>query len=573
MKKNNQNNNTISQLICIIIIFLLTLSIFAYTVEIRKPWFGVLSDGANEHTPGHHQWLSGSVIKFAKNWYFEGPLSLKFAMLENPNSVEFQNLQSREFYASYPPGCIIPIYLISKLRNHPPTPSLVMKYNLLNHFLIALFLGLIIFFFCRQIGYGCLISTILSFVTILLELLLPAPLYWHQNVFFSDQAVILPFVLYIFLEIFKDNSSNKTKWSILSIIQSIVFTYGIMTDWLFVFVALVVYLKRLLNNELGEKVSSTIMTSIKYWIPALIVFILFGLQLYLYDAYPDLISRFLLRGPLNKGDTANFFDVFWKWYIKSEYGKVSIYLIWASLFVFALSGFYIVLRKLQKKSIDKEYTKAVCLIGMFILPCFMQVYFLRNHSYVHDFSTLKFSVVLATVPFVLIPVLVSMFFKPNQTMHATVMMLLKKKTVPAPLIIIGILLTVGLYLNHVHPKYKKLFPSPNKNYEVLGNFIAENTSYRDIVFSPNFEILINPPQLLSYTMKRIYKVSSVTEIMDKVSIINDDFNVVIFLHSLEGIQNFPEIEKIISIAEQTYHQESFYLFKINREKFLTVFNT
>jgi len=71
----------IKALICIFLLLGLTFVCFMYTVEIRSPWFGELSDD-------RHQWLSGSTLKFSKNWYGEGPLNLGFTMLDEPASIE-----------------------------------------------------------------------------------------------------------------------------------------------------------------------------------------------------------------------------------------------------------------------------------------------------------------------------------------------------------------------------------------------------------------------------------------------------------------------------------------------------
>jgi hypothetical protein len=153
MKINKPKNETIKNIICAFLLFIIAIGIFKYTVRIREPWFGTLSLRL-------HQRASGSTLKFSKNWYREGLLDLKFGMIENPKSVEFPTLLSREPYTSYPPGAILPIYIISKLRRHEPTPSLLMKYNLLNHLFIAFFLSLIIFFFLVQLKFGYLNSFI-----------------------------------------------------------------------------------------------------------------------------------------------------------------------------------------------------------------------------------------------------------------------------------------------------------------------------------------------------------------------------------------------------------------------------
>ena len=43
---------------------------------------------------------------------------------------------------------------------------------------------------------------------------------------------------------------------------------------------------------------------------------------------------------------------------------------------------------------------------MLLVPCIIQVMVFSNHSIVHDFSMLKFSVPLATIPFVLLPIMI-----------------------------------------------------------------------------------------------------------------------------------------------------------------------
>ncbi len=87
---------------CIVLLLIITSIVFTYTVEIRELWFGGLSDG-------RHQRLTGSTLKFSEYWYQEGPVNLKSAMLENPRSIEFPALSSRDPYTSYPPGVVLPI--------------------------------------------------------------------------------------------------------------------------------------------------------------------------------------------------------------------------------------------------------------------------------------------------------------------------------------------------------------------------------------------------------------------------------------------------------------------------------
>src|SRR5262249_38953297 len=85
-----------------------------------------------------HEWLTGSAVKFTRNWYREGAWTLRFAMLENPRSIEFPDVASRQAYVSYPVGCLLPISLVSWVLHREPSPALVMSVNLVGQLVGAL---------------------------------------------------------------------------------------------------------------------------------------------------------------------------------------------------------------------------------------------------------------------------------------------------------------------------------------------------------------------------------------------------------------------------------------------------
>lgn len=552
-------------------LFAVTIGIFQYTVRIRKPWFGTLS-------ADHHQGNSVRQLLFSKNWYREGPLNLKFGMIRNPKSIEFPTLSSRRPYISYPPGAILPIYLLSKLRGREPDAFLLMKYNLLNHFLITFFLSLTIFFFLLQLKIGYLNSFIFSIVPISLELLLPAPLYWHQNVFFTDQAVILPFVFFIFFEIIRGNIKNRKVSTITNFLQSLVFFYGILTDWLFVFIALTVYIKRIFNGEIKRDFNSFIKISVKYWFPALLALSLFTVQLYSFHAFSYSVRRFLFRTGLSIQGTkyiVNFYDQFWKGHIAEGYGKVAIGLLWGSLFLFVLSFIYIGFQHFRRKQINEETKKTLSLISILLIPCFLYTYFFRNNVYIHDFSALKFSIPLATVPFILIPALIFSFFKIELTNlfldGVKISYKNRRKDIEfkLPVITLCIVMLVSVYLKNEHARFKSFFPEPNKSFEEIREFISLNTQYEDVIFSPNFQMLIrNPQQLCSYSMKRVYKADSIFDIYSKVKKIDETFKINIFsIGKLVNNNNYG-IKQLILIAYDIKHVDDLYLYKIKKKDFI-----
>ena len=75
---------------------------------------------------------------------------------------------------------------------------------------------------------------------------------------------------------------------------------------------------------------------------------------------------------------------------------------------------------------------------------------------------------------------------------------------------------VSSYVIYENPNYKSFFPGINNNFKIIGDSIAKNTGYNDIIFSPDFEIPENPPQQLAYSMKRVYKVNSPQALENKI---------------------------------------------------------
>jgi hypothetical protein len=572
-----RGRRAISILVAVFLLFTFTCTVFSYTLEARRPWFGKLS-------PEHHQWLTGSTVKFAKNWWREGALKLKFTMFENPASAEFPTLDSRDAYISYPPGTIIPIYIAARLTGREPGPSLVMSYNLLNHFLIALFLGLIVLVILLDVGFGVPCSLVFALIPITLELLMPAPLYWHQNVFFSDQAVMLPIVLFLFLEALRDSSPggkaplNGYARRSVSTLQVLVFFYGVLTDWLFLFIAAAVFIKRVLCGEYGKRVKGLLVRTLLFWLPASAALAVFALQLSFF--HYDIVGKFLFRSgmsPEGSSYAAGFFRTFWNGHVAEGYGRPAVYLLWFSCGVCVL----LLLRSLygyfSKRGKDEHSRKIIYMAAVFTLPFFVQVYAFRNHATIHDFSALKFSLTLAVVPFVLLPCALLLYLDKvvgarGRERTETGGRRSRRRNEKSParqtrvLAAVTLLVVVAVYAGSEFPRHREFFPEPGDYATEI--FIAGNVSYEDVVFSAQYEIPANPPQQLSYSMKRVYKVESVDEIYEKVKDIEEDY--VVDVLAFAGFQDTcgPEMRGLLDSAEQCMTEGNIFLYKVSRETFL-----
>ena len=303
-----------------------------------------------------------------------------------------------------------------------PSPDLVMGYNLLNHFFVALFLCMMIFFFLRQqLRLDLINSFLFSIIPLLLELMLPGTLYWFQNVFFTDQAVIFPFVLYVFLEVIKDGirmetTKNSRILTSLNIIQNIVIFYGFLTDWLFIFIALTIYIKRLIDGEIffsqkmfwNKNIYYFLKGSLKYWFAPLLAVFLYVLQIFILGTMGQTESKALLRTAIsNSGiEYNNNGLILFLSYISNAYGLVAVVFITISLVFFLLMFIYLIFGRFKRHKNLYKIKKTMYLYGMLLVPCIIQVMVFSNHSIVHDFSVLKFSVPLATIPFVLLPIMI-----------------------------------------------------------------------------------------------------------------------------------------------------------------------
>lgn len=557
-------------LIYVLLLIIITAAVFSITVIARKPYFGYLSLDS-------HQWLTGSTVKFLKNWWNEGAINLKFVMLENPKSIEFPDINSRTIYASYPPGTLLPIYLICKIINIEPNADLVMGYNLSNHFLIAIFLSLTCFIFLRKIKLSHFYSFLFSIIPILIELLLPGPLYWHQNVFFSDQAVILPFALLVFSEVLKDNISNKKIVLIIKIFQGILIFFGILTDWLFVFITIILYFKRIFNKELGKNIKEFLKGSFFFWLPVLISIILYAAQITYFKMWPKVLEMFLFRSAISENGkqyVLNFFKRFWFLWSKGQYGIIGVILLWITILILIASIILLTYKAIKHRKNEDIVIKFTNLSAILIIPCLIQIYLFRNHSFIHSFSALKLSLALSLLPLAIIPgIILSLLANKNINSNNRINPVNQNNKTKIIVTKILIIIFLSFSIFYVVKDYKIANPSPEKSFKTYGEFISANSSYEDVFFSNNYEVPDNPPEKLSFSMKRVYKILSVLDIYPKIKNIKGEPNIVLFVPNVK--EDYLSYDLKVAI-EKSYSQiinNNMGIFKIKKSDFLKIYAT
>lgn len=128
-----------SRVITGIVLFMFVTVMFAVSVNMRKEYKDYVS-------LDHHQHLTATSVAFTNNWLDDGIFHDHFAMMANPDSVEFSTLKDRSFYDSYPSGCIIPLYVLAKLSGTKEiTFGFVQRWNLFNQYAVTLLLAFTVY--------------------------------------------------------------------------------------------------------------------------------------------------------------------------------------------------------------------------------------------------------------------------------------------------------------------------------------------------------------------------------------------------------------------------------------------
>jgi len=503
--------------ISVLVLVAIIAAAWVFSVKQRSPWIGRVSYF-------YQSWQPCLAVTFVANWIDETPSELYFGLFLNPPSIEFADLQSRESYASYPPGAFIPIYLQSFVTGERTTLTLVMRYNLLNHLLIAITLSLIALGILTRFGYGTLLIIVMAAVPGILHLFLPGPRFWYQNVFFTDQAVIFPLTLLVLLELLWDQG-NRRRW--LSWCIWLVIFYGVFTDWLFVFVALVLFVKRWVSEQRVESILKRAWKSAAVLLPVVVAVAAFVVQLLLIGSLGKMVSRFLMRAALSKEGAdliANIDIRSLYWYFRNGYRNdgLIIFVLGAAVLISILV--YYALRQKRRLQLRWEVRLLLTPASLFFFPCVLYSLVFFNHALAHDFSMAKFAPFIVLVCFVILPLLIVEFLRDFFNGRG-VDRVNEASENDAPGIdarVIRVLVALLVFTSAVYYFYN-FYPYrdfmlrtyvppdslPGRDY---AEFIGRTTTYEDVVFSPDFEIPAGPMQLLALSRKRVYRVDSSREI-------------------------------------------------------------
>lgn len=543
-----------ASLLQVLALFVVLITVFSHTVGERRAASGVLSYG-------HHEWLTAHALKFERIWWREGALKLDLLMMEVPEDIEHPSLSQRQIYPSYPPGAALAHYVVAKVSGVEPTVASLMDFNRALHLFIASCLSIVTWLWLRKDVWW--LRLLLAAVPGISYLLLPGPMFWQQNVYFTDTAAIGPFAL--LLVALAVGLSGHRSWSELMLCGALF--WGFMTDWFFVSVALVLVAARFVAVMIsGPEEVGRLRHFLRQLAPVVVSFgIAFGFyawQLTRHDLWGHWRGKLMLR-TYGTGDGADslssdFARVFWDDFVQHQYGSVGVWLCWLTAILSAavLIKTVAAYRSRKVPTDDSSSPERASLIAVAALSPLLHTYLLKNHSFLHDFSALKFAVPLSLVSFVLLPDVLIQHWPEARNRRG--------------MAVAALAACLGLsYVLSIHGRYADMTPPRNPEIAKLGLFVEGNTGYSDVVFSrfTKAEPYPSEPHLLAHTLKLIHQVTTMDQLAEHVRALPAGAKVV-WLGEAADHDAPPGGASLWESAERV-SDGSFVLLRLSRERFLT----
>ena len=562
---------------CVAALCLLSLALFAVTVRQRAPWFG--------HPDVNTITMSGSMTVgatgMAKNWYLEGACRLWFVMYWDPHSIETPTLESRRPYVSYPPGAALPIYVLAKVSGRPPAPPLTMAYNLANQYGIALSLAILVFLVVRQMGFSNAPAAVFAVLPIVLYLWLPSPFWEHQMGYFADQAVILPYVLYILLEAARESIDSAKGKRVLTVLQGAVGFWGIFTDWLFAFAALGLYLVRLARGTFSRRPLVFLGRSVLFWAPIGLGVFLFVVQLHHVGALDKVLWRFIHQSGMDGGGLAALHEKpmqvtlapwytfslanrYWKTFIPAAYGIAGEIIILSSAvgLVLLLAGFLV--QRARGVTPSKTYALSVSVLFLILMPCLAYTYVFQTHSsyWLHFFGVLKFAPMIAIAPFVLWPAMLLRRLAPESNTGSRGFQIVSVGVAAA------LLLLAAGYVYALRDRREGMYAEPRLDNERIGAFLANHTRFEDVVFATNHKV---QRHYVCYALKQMHRIRSILDVFAVVRDIEGDYVVNLFTKGDRDYRGGFGLPETAAMAFEEHHEKDLHLHKIHKKDFLALY--
>ena len=493
---------------------------------------------------GTHSWLSGSTIKFVNNWLDEGAANLKFTNYEDPKSIEFETLEDREPYLSYPSGETFFVYLAAKMTGRQQiTVAFLHKFQIVMFAIEALLLATFVYYFLAKTlnRKSDLEKIIIASLSAVLWMILPICSYYLPNIYYADQCVILWILGFLLLEYLLRANGNKNIW--LKLLRCVILYSGILIDYYFWFFALMLFIAEVvevwLKNGKKERWKKILGVVLWFGIPTILALATYYIQLTLTEDWFGLMSAKFSERIVGEGRTTEWiFETIFYHFSQAFTLDGGLAPCLLTLMVgTGLGGTIFLARK--KKIAELIKNPGISVVVCAALAIVLQIYFFKQHSAIHEFSMIKVALLVALLPILMATVSYYAFgVRKSQALK------IGKVTISNYLLLFLIAYLLVFVVTGVPTttdKYSKERLGPIDF--TLEYAIRENTDYNDVVFSYSKEIPANPPQFLAISKKRVYKVENVEDISSKMSGLKEEAKVVLVIEKAKDLKDSAKIKQ------------------------------
>lgn len=378
--------------------FPILFGIFLLSVAVRLPQL-------NRPLSKHHEFCTAISLRIMQIWYDNGIANYGYnpvMTFNNPADKYINNSANQSgkmidkegnyYYVSHPPFAYYFPYFFFKLFHIRPDVLPLQILNLCFHFISGLFVYftvcLLSFSRARALPYR---SAIVAFA---IYIFMPVTLWFQGNVYMSDMAVHLLFVIgvYTALKMIIRRKFYSPKYLFFYCLTLALMIY---TSWLGVFFAFGVLVYSLLHVR-GEIKGFRMLL----WSTIIIALIMLRLIVYQYSqingvmAYiEEMMSRYVVRGSLEETDQGLWHFMFsYLWLIKTLIYNYVMHYIVIYLAIAAFMWLAISRKKLKIVFSENGYR----FIWLSVMPVVLLHVFFLNYS-VQDFSALYASLFFAVL--------------------------------------------------------------------------------------------------------------------------------------------------------------------------------
>lgn len=534
--------------------------LWLFSVLISSPVF-------NRPLGDHHEWLTAHTLVSMRAFEEWGFWKLLGASVLTPKSYEFMNVdittltKDDGIYLSYPSFWLILPYVTFKLLiflglNINLSVQYIQIYNIIINRLI---LGIVIYYLCLKIiniitrnKLTKYTKSLISFLCLTGWMFTPPVMYYSQNVYFSDQAILL-FIYSIFLISLKCkfnfkilSHSNKILLFITSFLACSIDWYAWVTVAI---ISLIVFFDKFI---LQYRSNFSFITFLKKYLDS-VKFIWFGLFLagliflfqivYYKNGSQQLLETFFLRSiniidddnnrQLNLLDIIRRIITYWIDYFPQFLRPILLKVITSNplrhLFdIKYLAAIFIVfllilllaslLYYAYKQSTDKKLTFYIYILVYFV-PL-LQISLLKQHSYIHEFSALKMALPIV-FSLLLLPMLVLFEVLENKLYGIN----FRSSKYFFYILCFALILSLAIIISSRN-EFIKFVGVSNKKYQDIGFIAARNVTQKDLLIADPNKVNEDdslvfgsfPPEPVWYTDRFIHSSEKLKDLRLKLNI-------------------------------------------------------